>query len=54
MPTCNVDGCDDDAVAAIVGEGGYDTAYRCRDCLVFDLGLPGAGTSASNNSEVRD
>jgi len=21
-----------------VGEDGYDTAYRCRDCLVFDLG----------------
>lgn len=39
MPTCNVDGCDDGAVAAIVGEDGYDTAYRCRDCLVFDLAL---------------
>jgi hypothetical protein len=36
MPECNVEGCEDDAVAAIVGEDGYATAYRCRDCLVFD------------------
>jgi len=39
MPECNVDDCDDDAVASIVGEDGYADAYRCIDCLCADLGL---------------
>ena len=37
MPTCNVEGCDDEAVAAIVGEDGYRPAYRCVECLETDL-----------------
>mgnify|MGYP006278304455 CR=1 FL=1 len=44
MATCNVEGCSDHAVAAIVGEDGYATAYRCRDCLVLDLDLGGGHT----------
>jgi len=39
MPTCNVDGCNDRAIATIVGEDGYADAYRCRDCLCCDLNL---------------
>lgn len=39
MPTCNVDGCVDPAVAKLVGEDGYERAYRCRDCLESDLDL---------------
>jgi hypothetical protein len=48
MPECNVEGCADEAIAALVGEDGYETAYRCRDCLVFDLGL-GSSTHANNS-----
>lgn len=44
MPTCNVDGCEDDAIATIAGEGGYRPAYRCRNCLAFDLGIGGRPT----------
>ena len=39
MPECNVNGCDDNAVGAIIGEDGYAMAYRCVDCLCTDLGL---------------
>jgi hypothetical protein len=39
MPECNVEGCEADAIATIVGADGYRPGYRCRDCLVFDLGL---------------
>jgi len=39
VPTCNVDGCDDAAVAKLVGADGYAKAYRCRDCLESDLDL---------------
>jgi hypothetical protein len=39
MPSCNVKGCDDSAVAKLVGEDGYQKAYRCRDCLELDMGV---------------
>jgi hypothetical protein len=39
MPNCNVDGCDERAVASIVGADGYQRAYRCRACLQVDLDL---------------
>ncbi|RLM53170.1 hypothetical protein DVK02_14870 [Halobellus sp. Atlit-31R] len=39
MPKCNVDGCEKDAVGTICGEDGFDTAYRCIDCLCTDLDL---------------
>ena len=41
MAECNVEDCSERAVAAIVGEDGYATAYRCRDHLVHDLDLGG-------------
>lgn len=39
MPECNVEGCDEEAVGAVIGEDGYAMAYRCRNCLAFDLDL---------------
>jgi len=51
MPECNVEGCDDRAVASLVGEDGYATAYRCVDCLCLDLGLRQASTTTSKQTE---
>lgn len=34
---CNVEGCDTEAIATLIGADGYATGYRCRDCLEFDL-----------------
>lgn len=39
MPDCNTDGCSNRAVAKLVGEDGYQKAYRCRGCLKDDLNL---------------
>lgn len=39
MPNCAVDGCERNAVAKLVGEDGYEKAYRCRACLAFDLDM---------------
>ena len=36
--TCNVDGCDKKPVAQLT-TAPMDDGYRCRDCLIFDLGL---------------
>ena len=41
MATCNVNDCADRAVGFVAGADGYQNAYRCRDCLVFDLDLGG-------------
>jgi len=37
MPKCNVDGCNERAVGSIIGMDGYQRAYRCKDCLLYDL-----------------
>lgn len=56
MPECNVDGCPDRAVAKLVGEDGYDKAYRCCDCLESDLELRAAGRTAQPDltAELRE
>lgn len=51
MPQCKVEGCNESAVATIVGEDGYAAAYRCLDCLCFDLGLKEAGIGADVSLE---
>lgn len=39
MPRCKAEGCDEWAIGSIIGEDGYERAYRCADCLL-DYLLP--------------
>jgi len=42
VPDCEVEGCERDAVAKLVGVGyptSADSGYRCEPCLVEDLDL---------------
>ena len=53
MPECNVEGCADEAVASLVGEDGYATAYRCVDCLCLDLGLKQTSTARTHKNQTQ-
>lgn len=48
MPKCNVDGCEDRAIAKLIGEDAYQKAYRCRSCLCTDLGLRAASIGGTD------